>query len=333
MLRIKEKVKGGGSKKSEINNDESLKQKQIDSLKQKFLTNNILVINPGSVFDIPFIATNSVSYTLRVTLGPQFPHKPPTLQILKPPCQHNLLDEQGFLLPIANESLHNWTAHANLGVLVHSIVHLFVKDPPQTLSGSSGSNNTLGNTFIPQMHAPIMNSVAKRSNTVALGPRNTPNDSSFIPKNFDEINLLSATQMESLLYNENDFMLWYSNLQAIKSARIEQPQPASMNVRMELATLQKSVNDQKAELNNKEKRKLEIATKLNMGNTAAIVDKLRKSSNESEVESEELMKQFLSGAVQQQDFIKEYMTKRRLYHGRSAKKEYWTAQERLRRSK
>ena len=55
--------------------------------------------------------------------------------------------------------------------------------------------------------------------------------------------------------------------------------------------------------------------------TPALIEKLNDAANDAEYSSDSLSKKFLSGDMEQKEFVKEFMEKRKLFHLRSAKKE------------
>jgi len=55
--------------------------------------------------------------------------------------------------------------------------------------------------------------------------------------------------------------------------------------------------------------------------TPALVDHLTVAAAEAEGSSDAIANQFLSGEMDQKNFVKEFMEKRKLYHLRAAKKE------------
>jgi len=91
------------------------------------------------------------------------------------------------------------------------------------------------------------------------------------------------------------------------------------DLKREVLALQKGVNEKKANYEQKMKRQQNVMARFT---TASMVEELKKAASEAEEESDEISNRFLNGEMQTQEFVKQFLEKRKLHHLRAAKREY-----------
>jgi len=78
------------------------------------------------------------------------------------------------------------------------------------------------------------------------------------------------------------------------------------------------IAEKRASYEQKAQRQQEIMKQFS---TTSLIDQLTESATEAEQQSEAIAKKFLGGEIDNKDFMKDFVEKRKLFHLRSAKKE------------
>jgi hypothetical protein len=223
------------------------------------------------------------------------------------------------ILPSAHPSLNQWGPQSSIGKIVFEIIQRFHEEPPQFLPypPSSGTNNP------PPPSPPIKNSQPPPS-PVLPSP----------PTSFPELEKKSVQELTQLLNDENEFKIFFESLGAVQNMKKlrdelkqtnEQLARNNLEKEAELESLRRELNprlsavaDKRMQFEQKFKQQQDV---LKQYSTAALIEQLSKAMEEAEHQSEEIAEHFLSGDMDQKDFVKDFQEKRRLYHLRAAKRE------------
>jgi len=309
---------------------QQLRYKQIDSLKHYFST--VKETTKDSLYEIAILLpARKVTIMLRVNLPKDFPKVPPLLQIF-PPVQHRLIDQQMYVTTSAHENLARWGVHASLGKTVYEIVQKFIQEPPVILPQYTPSNTSSGS--INPNPTPVTSTPNQVANPQPNKPMQTHTALPAVPTSFPELDSKTPAELSLLLSDELEFKKFFEslpNVQTMKKLRDdlrdnnESLAKKNLAKEAEIQKLQMDLNnrlnviaEKRASYEQKAQRQQEIMKQFS---TTSLIDQLTESATEAEQQSEAIAKKFLGGEIDNKDFMKDFVEKRKLFHLRSAKKE------------
>jgi len=329
---------GSWGNTSQGDETQALKFKQIDSLRQYFPT--VKEITREQLYEVPLSLPSRRMITVRITLPRDFPRVSPQLQVF-PPVQHRLIDGQMMVIPQAHENLLRWGNQSSLGKTVYEIVQKFMQDPPQIIpqnvpvSPNSVQVNNNPNIQPPQVVPPqFSNQGPSFSGGQIPVQTKTHTPLPVVPGSFSELDAKSPSELALLLNDENEFKRFFDHLSAVQTMkkvrddlRTNNDELAKKNlskeaeldkIKRELSARQQLIAEKRLAFDQKAKQQQEVMKQFS---TPALVDHLTVAAAEAEGSSDAIANQFLSGELDQKNFVKEFMEKRKLYHLRAAKKE------------
>ena len=209
------------------------------------------------------------------------------------------------------------------------------------LNPNSNHHMILNNPNIMNMNNNIPNN--SNSNSNVINSVTTTSNNGQPPQFFPEVVRLSTAQAELILSNPVELDSFFESLEYVKGTRTQRIKQRDHveTIAINNLTHEKELNDLKntvtsLQLNIREKYRV-IESKIQKQqailaqySNEGINDKLKKASEEAERESDEMGEKFRSGSnnlssnstLNCNDFIKEYMAKRKLHHLRAARYEY-----------
>jgi len=345
----------GNTRGGQLDETQTLRIKQIDSLRQYFST--IKEITRESQYDAILTLPSRKTITLRINLPKDFPKVGPTLQIF-PPVQHRFVDQQMFIIPQAHENLGKWTLQASLGKTIFEIVQKLMQDPPQILSTPPPQQmppQQLPPQQIPQQGYPNQYPVATQSSMgipnkppppyqspspsltnsqKSAQPIGTHTPLPVIPSSFPEIEARTPSELSQMLNDEVEFNKFFDDLNVVQTMKKVRDDLRNANeefarkslareseiesLRREIDTRNRAVSEKRSTFEQKAQRQQEVMKQFS---TPTLIDQLSTSAADAETASDAIANKFLAGEMDFKDFIKEFMDKRKLFHLRAAKKE------------
>jgi hypothetical protein len=272
---------------------------------------------------------------MRITLPPAFPKVAPVLQVF-PPVQHKLVEPQNFtIFSSAHENLSRWAVHASLGKTVYEIITKFMQEPPVILPPASAGPATTTTAPSPSPHfnppPPYSSSPPVMQPKDAL-KTHTPLPA--IPSSFPELEAKSTSELSQLLNDDNEFKKFFESLSCVQTMKKVRDDLRNANediskktlakeaeielLRKELATRHHLVNERRSSFEQKAQRQQDVMKRFS---TPALIEQLTEAAAQAEAASDDIANKFLSGQMDQKDFLRDFAEKRKLYHLRAAKKE------------
>jgi len=296
------------------------RMQQIGSLRSTF-HQNLRVITPQTVFEVPVTLSNGASAHLGVTLPEQFPYVPPVLQ-LNPAVPISCLDSRGVVIASAHDKLRNWSVQYSLGKLVLDIVNGPLLRAPVNPQFGGGAN-------VPHSGPGSLHPPASRRQEQEVDVPIPP-----IPASFPELDHKSADELRLLLEDDDAFEVFIQDLDFVKTLvklrndiRDNNAELAQKNLsrEQEVKDLRNDVDGKKSQLEslkNVLNEKVELQRQMMAKYSPAILlQRLQEAAQEIDQDSERTSKQFLEGEMNHKVFLDTYMEQRVLYHLRSAKLE------------
>lgn len=287
---------------------------QIDTL--KIFNDNVTEVVKDEEYKVEFSAGGR-TVALIVKLGPDFPVEKPSLFIY-PPVRHPWVSQTGEI--ISAPGLLNFTVHSDLGRVVQAIIREFELRPPQLLNGDitppSQSVNLPAN--------PYLNSICNDKNY------NIPDSVGCL--SFPALNELSTTQLKEL--NENSELLdKFIETQHLNSSvnkeidelieKNEKLALANLKMEPELHQLQEDVSSLCITLGEYKRKYEELSSEYkeccDKYNPHRIIERIRESVAEVDEESEKIAESFLTGQLDLDTFVFEYINHRTMSHSRKIK--------------
>lgn len=293
-----------------------LKQ-QIDTL--KIFNANVTEVVKDEEYKVDF-GSGGRTVSLIVRLGPEFPLEKPSLYIY-PPVRHPWVSPSGEI--VSAPGLLNFTVHSDLGRVVQAIIREFQLRPPQLLNGDISP---------PQFEASKLPSSSTHSNY--LYNDSNYNTNSGVSTSFPALNEMSTAQLKEL--NENSDLLnsFIDNLnvklQIGKSINeyVElnekladenlKKEPVLAELQDEVSTLLDTMKEYKSKY---EELSAEYKDCCDRFNPHQIIQRIREKVSEVDEESERIAEAFLTGSMDLDSFLLEYISHRTLSHSRKIKDE------------
>lgn len=297
---------------------------QIDTL--KIFNDNVTEVVKDEEYKVDF-GTGGRTVSLIVKLGPDFPLEKPSLFIY-PPVMHPWVSQTGEI--ISAPGLLNFTVHSDLGRVVQAIIREFELRPPQLLNGDiSPPQQAASGTYL--------NSVCSDKNY------NIPESTSYLSLSFPALNELSTTQLKELNEN-NDLLNKYIetlNLNSSINKKMDELIETNENLALgnlkkepELIKLQEDVSSLCNTLGEYKRKYEELSSEYkeccDKYNPHRIIERIRQSVAEVDEESEKIAESFLTGKLDLETFLFDYINHRIISHSRKIKDEKLSQQlERL----
>lgn len=297
---------------------------QIDTL--KIFNDNVTEVVKDEEYKVDF-DTGGRTVSLVVKLGPDFPVEKPSLFIY-PPVRHPWVSPTGEI--VSAPGLLSYTIHSDLGRVVQAIIREFELRPPQLLNGD---------TSPPQPHTqlnqkPYFNCIYNDNNY------NVPNSyDTTVSLSFPTLKDLSTAQLQDL--NDNSQLLnsyietlnIHSSINAKIGELIEQNEilalenmkrePELNHLKEELCSLHESLQEYK---NRYEQLSSEYKQCCEKYNPHRIIERIRQSVAEIDEEGEKIAESFLTGELDLETFLVDYVNHRNISHSRKVKDDKLTQQ-------
>jgi len=199
---------------------------------------------------------------------------------------------------------------------------------PRVYSTSANSSNPFGSGVGTSLPYPV--------NPVNEAPLKVPIQMSFpsIPNSFPELESKTPAELSQILNDENEFKKFFESLSSVQTMkklrddlRNNKEELAKKNLaketeieklKKEMETNNQVVNEKRAEFEHNVQKQQEVMKQFS---NPALIEQLTKGAYQAEIESDEIANKFLSSEIDQKEFVKNFMEKRKFLHLRSAKKE------------
>ncbi|XP_014282939.1 vacuolar protein sorting-associated protein 37A [Halyomorpha halys] len=293
-----------------------LKQ-QIDTL--KIFNANVTEVVKDEEYKVDF-GSGGRTVSLIVRLGPEFPLEKPSLYIY-PPVRHPWVSPTGEI--VSAPGLLNFTVHSDLGRVVQAIIREFQLRPPQLLNGDISP---------PQFDASKLPTPSTHSNYI-YSDKNY-NTSAGVSSSFPALNEMSTAQLKEL--NENSDLLnsFIDNLNVKLQISKSISEYVELNEKLadenlkkepELVELQDDVSTLLVTLKEYKSKYEELSAEYkdccDRFNPHQIIQRIREKVSEVDEESERIAEAFLTGDMDLDTFLLEYVSHRTLSHSRKIKDE------------
>eukprot|EP01135_Chromosphaera_perkinsii_P011628 Nk52_evm11s2462 gene=Nk52_evmTU11s2462 len=334
---------------------QALRQKQIATLRAS-VSGHVTEIQKDCIYETSVQCQNGITVYVRITLPADFPNRVPVFQV-RPPLRQRWVDTQMYV--VGHEKIRNWNPHISLGKMVSEILRDFIDHPPQ-LIGPSERSSMHGTGSDRSSRASLHNYGLPHSNSMpippaygsngSLGtqemPARSPRTSSSnmeaptvieppeVPKSFPELEVLSFDELNELLNSEEEFSNFFRKGEIVKNLGNVKDELQANNMELARKNLERE-----QELNASKSLLLEKNTELqallsalmekhqnqqslsNMHTPARVVDNLKISVQEKDEESEDLASRLMDGDIEVDEFVKQFIGLRKLYHLRQSKLE------------
>ena len=334
----------------------SLRDRQVQNLQHYFPS--IVTIAPDC-YDIPFkiVTRPQTNFTLRVLFPRLFPQDPPKFQLWPRSSPSSLIDESGFVRPVSLKGLKEWNSGSSLGLVAFEMIKLFEVQPPSPLGVQPQPQSHYASRPFQSMpdiireakkdhhkqqhqpqhqqqhqpqHQPQQQQPQQpQPDLISKRPTIPP-----VPDTFPELSSLSLQEMESLLNDEKEFNAFFSNLPTVNHLNTQHQQLQTTNTKIAQQTLelyeivqtsQQEVKTKQKELLKtveefKEKEKI-VQKEASSHSPEGLMEKLERYVREAEERTEGLGEKFEEGEIDCDEFLKNFVKEREMYHTLAAKKE------------
>jgi cysteinyl-tRNA synthetase len=146
---------------------------------------------------------------------------------------------------------------------------------------------------------------------------------------------MSPLEARAVLNDEQAFQAFFDELEVVQNLRSTREKNRDHNETLavqnlaqeeelnglmrEVASLQQKLRETKEAFN---KRARDQQQMMKQFTTAVLLEKLASAAAEAEAESDQIGEQLLAGQISVADFTKTFLSKRKLFHLRAAKREY-----------
>ncbi|TPX37748.1 hypothetical protein SmJEL517_g00606 [Synchytrium microbalum] len=322
---------------------QDLRRKQIASLREHGLT--VRELTKDTNFEILATLSSTLTVFLVITLPPQFPDKPPVIQIRPPPAvSHAWIDSRTGQVVGHDKLTSGWNQHVSLGKLVKDIIQEFQIRNPVVIAGQGVAVDPRAQPYTPAQPLSISSSLAQNPSYYTPPPpdphppsqqqQQLQQQQQYDSSEYAKLDTMTADELEVLISNETAFQTFVDGLPQMREAKtVEQ------NLRMENEALARKNLDRHAELEEKRTslREKQQALKKKREAFDALMAKqqdelfrftpeyltmqLREAANESDSLSESMADAFREGRVTVDDFLRQYRETRKVYHIRNSKHE------------
>lgn len=323
------------------NDLQKIRDYHTNNLLQKYPTARIIA--PDKV-DVPVKLNNGQYLNFRVYLNATFPQLPPIIQLLATAAPYVYLDKNQLVI---HERLRRWTPQDHLGEVLFQVFQEISNNPPRIINYvmqpvRTGPSPPL-NQPIPSTQPYPQQTSLYPSPTLSSVPQSQPIvhvSLPPIPDVFPEVDEIAKNpaQLKQLVDSEWEFKKWFDQLAYVKSTRKIYEDLREKNIEMAKAHIErnKALEAKSTEFENlkEEMRQLRVRIQEKSLKQKQINDRyqplqvlqiLNQKIDELETETENMAIDFSSKSVDWDNFCKDYMSKRSLYHLRKEKKQRFTA--------
>ncbi|XP_034239402.1 vacuolar protein sorting-associated protein 37A [Thrips palmi] len=297
--------------------DFKLKRKrQIDTL--KIFNDNVQELQPGVEYRVEFWA-ESRRMAILVQLGPDFPLEKPVL-LVSPNVGHSWVDHCGRIT--AAPGLVNFTQHSDLGRVVHAIVREFELRPPAWIGDSTSST--------------IVTNAPNEANSQAQAPSSTQplQQTQLQQMIFPELAELSVSELQALMDNQDRRNEFLEQLPVSRELdeQLDQLMTTVENLAKENLEKQSKLNESHSACEERRQILNEVHSSYeelgvhfqrlaDRRTPASIRESLRAATLHADEQSERVAEHFLSGEMNLDQFLVDYVNKRMMSHIRRMKEE------------
>jgi hypothetical protein len=287
-----------------------------------------------STFDTVFQTTAGDALILRVHLDAMA--GAPAMTLVGVRATHPWLDSRMRVVGYPNiQSDQDWqSSRMLLGAAVHEVVKHFQLQPPQLLEISDPGLRRLQTTLVDRSGSSKTKDVSRDAPPDYESLFQVP-EMPKVPTQFDEfLGTMSREDMEQLLDDELDFLTFFTTLPAYQKIQKLGNSVIEENVVLAQANLKKEaqlkeLHDEVTSLQTSLKAKLETFEAFEQEqnrlcaphDTKQVLEKLSKAKKQAMDESEAYADEWVDEGGDGKEFVKVFVTKRKLHHVRAAKME------------
>ncbi|KAJ8985501.1 hypothetical protein NQ317_015043 [Molorchus minor] len=308
--------------------DTDIRKQQINTL--KIFNDNVVELVEGEEYEIAFNSGGN-QLCLKVYLGKDFPKEKPTLKVV-PAVVHPWVDASGEVT--SAPGLLNFTIHSDLGRVVQAVTREFQRTPPPlSLNHSNNVVSPILGIIMKKRASPI--NYQSFSNMRSFSPPHMT-QSNFVHQStlFPELSQLSLEELQLLNENIDRQDEFISEIPQIKEqnkavddliGQVEELADANMSKKAKLDELRSGI-DSRVESITKlafENERLHviyqnISDKYSPRN---IQEQIRLAAIKADLDSERVAESFLSGEVDIDKFITDFIKTKTLSQARKTKEE------------
>ncbi|KAL0279540.1 UNVERIFIED_CONTAM: hypothetical protein PYX00_001071 [Menopon gallinae] len=285
--------------RDDVENKQANRKRQIDTL--KVFNDNVTEIKEDAEYRVDFIA-GDIPMCLHISLPLEFPNEKPQI-IVQPPVQHPWVNDRAETKNAPG--LLNFTVHSDLGRVVQVIIREFQNRPPPVITMGHTSNPSTSGLPVP----PVVCSVPELL-TLSISELQLINE---------DDDYLDEFIMSLRLYQD------YSELVDRRINEVEAIARDNLSKQGKLEKLRKKVikrveQAQKLKTSFDEKHK-EYEKLCERYHPESIREVLRLAAIQSDEESEMIAERFLNNEIDIEQFLNQYIEKRKISQIRKTKEE------------
>ncbi|KAG5883154.1 hypothetical protein JTB14_033405 [Gonioctena quinquepunctata] len=305
-----------------------IRKHQINTL--KIFNDNVTEINEGEEYEVSF-SSGGNTLCLKITLSKEFPKEKPLLKIV-PTIVHHWITSDGEIK--SAPGLLNFTVHSDLGRVVQAIIREFQRTPPPLVSDHTGNGVSTAIPINGEIRASPISYQFSHIKSFSP-PSHMPQTSTFHQNiALQELTGMSLEELHFLNDNSDRQDEFIQELSLIKEQN-KTLDDLILQVE-ELAELNLSKEDKLGELKKDIDSSIEEVTKLAFENERLhviyqnlsdkytprnIKEQLRLAAEKGDKDSEKIAESFLSGEIDVDKFVTDFIKIKTLSQTRKTKEE------------
>nr|XP_023021620.1 vacuolar protein sorting-associated protein 37A [Leptinotarsa decemlineata] len=307
--------------------DADIRKHQINTL--KIFNDNVTEIIEGEEYEIYFNSGGN-NLCLKIILTKEFPKEKPLLKIV-PRVIHQWVSEEGDIK--SAPGLLNFTVHSDLGRVVQAVIREYQRTPPPLVT-----NNVCNNT---SAAIPINGEVRPTPSTYQFSvksfspPSHMPQAGNFLPNiAVSELIGLPLEELKFLNDNSDRQEEFIEEVPIIKEqnrvlddviSQVEEMAEINLSKKEKLEELQRDIDSRIEEVTKLafENERLHVIyqTLSDKYTPRNIKDQLRLAAEKADVDSEKVAESFLSGEIDVDKFVTDFIKIKTLSQTRKTKEE------------